>query len=179
MLSLLEACFQADHGMVSALAYSGNKEIQHSFVTTGGSREAELVGAPIRQRVQQGVRDYAVWYGANFPITGPNEKPIRFQSQRLLFVLSYFPAKLFRNVGYKLAHIEPTDDKAATPLILSRGKGVLGWFNGLRSPWKGGYFMENGGHVAAFAYFILSAVFAYLSEERKMAIRRILFGKHA
>jgi hypothetical protein len=179
LLSLLEACFQADHGMVTALVRDKDDIISPLCVQDGAAREAELLGSAVRQRVQRGVLEYAAWYAESFPIGPRDEKQIRRQAQRRLLRLAYFPDKLFRAVGREMAHIEPTDDKAATPLILSRGKGLRGWFAGLRSPWKGGYFMQTGGYLAAMAYFIFATGFAYLSEAQKFAIRRFLFGKNA
>lgn len=179
LISLLEACSQADHGMVTALACDENNEITPLFVTSGAAREAELTVGPMRRRVQQGILDYASWYGQNFPIAVPDERKIRQKAHKLLLKLAYFPTRQERIVGQQFFHLEPTDDKIAIPLILPRGQGVRGWLAGLRSPWKGGYFMENGGHLVAFAYFVFSAALAYLSEEQKITIRRFLFGKHA
>jgi hypothetical protein len=176
---LLESICRADHGMVTGFYRDNDTVVRPIQMTDGFAREAELSSEAYKLKVQDGVLAYTKWFVKNVPFCVPNVEGIRKEAQRKLFKLAFFPTSEQQSLGRAFVHSEPTDDHRAPPLILEAGKGLKGWFAGIRSPWKGGYFRANGGLAVAGAYCLAEGVLSYLTLEQKLRLRRWLFGKHA
>ncbi|WP_298283976.1 hypothetical protein [Acidocella sp.] len=174
ILSLLEASLQANHGMVSGLS-EDDEQLEAVCVTCGAAREAELAATDQRANIQRGACDYATWYATQHGATTASPTQLRVAVQKKLARLAYAPPPNARAAGRLLVHVEPTDDQAATPLILPRGQGLKGWFAGLRSPWKGAYVFETLSWPGGILYLAVTRALNALSTDRKAWLRSFLF----
>ncbi len=172
---LLEAIFRSDEGMVTGFEKNEDDVVVPIKIITGYGRDAEIASEQAKIEIQNGVLKYAEWFAKNHEMISPDVETTRRAAQLQLFKLAFFPTRRERKMGSAFVHSEITDDDWSASLILHPGKGIKGWFAGVRSPWKGGYFRANGGLLAAGMYCLLEAVLAYISIEHKLTLRRWLF----
>ncbi len=177
--SLLEAVCRAGHGMVTGFSEDADGTVLPIHLEQGRARDAERSSEATKAEIQSGVLEYARWFAGAIPELLPEPKAVRGEAQSMLFRLAFFPTRAEQEIGRVLVHSEATDEHWAQPLIMSRGHGINGWFAGVRSTWKGGYFRATLGLAGAAAYCVLEAVLSYLTLDQKLALRRLLFGKRA
>lgn len=172
---LLEAVCRAPHGTVLGFKETPDGVIVPVHACSGAARDSETSNESVQTRVRDGVLAYSHWL-ANLGVLVPVDQPkVRREAQKRLFRLAFFPFVSEREIARQLVHTETHGDAAGKTLALPSTGGLRGWLAGVRSPWKGAYFMDNGGLPIALLYCVAENLLSALPPGVKPRLARILF----
>jgi hypothetical protein len=152
---LLEAICRAPHGTVMGYGRTSDGAVAPRHAQFGRAHQAEASTAANAEPVKEGVLAYARWWasigGGWIP---PRTLAVRRAAQWRLFRLAFFPTRAERRLASQLVHTETDGDDRFLNLVLETDRTWRGWIAGLRSPWKGAYFMGRGGMALAALYCV-------------------------
>ena len=172
---LIEAVCRAQHGTVIGFEDSQDGTVTPIHATTGDARAGELISETAQGEIRAGVLAYARWLAHVCGRAPPDPLRVRRAAQRRLFALAIIPRPEECDVGHDLVHTEAEGTAGAKSLAPPLGGGLKGWTAGIRSPWKGAFFRENGGFVVAALYCLAELTLGVLPPGTKLKLRTLIF----